>query len=782
MIAKTGISALTANFPGSGAILELIDTEPLAEKAGELTAFIAQKFANNKDKVQLVTKPLKVLTPLLIEDLNQIAKQQTLVLLLDTYEKTGMFFDDWLLSVLDNRYSKQLHPNCLVCIAGRDPLSKNTWIDWEALIVRSELEPFTEAEARLYLANKGIHCEPVIQEILRLSSNGLPVLIAMMAQNAPTSVTQVSDYCEEAVERFLRWETDDRKRKLAENASIPRLLNRDVLAVLTDEEEADGLFNWLKGRSFVIEKPGEGWQYHSIVSQQMIRYRQKFSPQGFASIHRKLESYYEKLSKKLDLTEAQSLKSEIWKKYELERLYHSLCSAPQKSLSTALSKLILLMKADSGEFSQDWAKVIEDAGRTTNFKSLEDWGHQFYISLKHLESNDTELMTDTLFKLLQEVQLEDNVREIAAIFSEVVPLLGFLNEISSFDSEQTDVETELDKLLDRIDEAINCRLINQNTIEHLSEYLELYPDDSEYLLLRGCLYLCLGYLDTSLEDIEKFNEIYGTHNQRQSELTIGSFKSLVNQLKATQSRTDTSPEHMTFPILMRKYRRDQDLTIKKLESQLQERELESQKLKLEVQERELQIKALTSERQERELRIQAIADAMRPRISLIKNHFRDKKYESMKKLIHELHEIDEDKYWLLRAVGEVQLASKEYNSALKSLNAAIKLYSKDSRCQYARSIVYMALDKPIEANNDIMNAIELAKVEHQKGTNWHSNINLALYQLVAGNIDQSLMLYQSVFSSPESNQLAIQDLQDLLQIFPENMQAQKMISFFQRTP
>ena len=47
---------------------------------------------------------------------------------------------------------------------------------------------------------------------------------------------------------------------------------------------------------------------------------------------------------------------------------------------------------------------------------------------------------------------------------------------------------------------------------------------------------------------------------------------------------------------------------------------------------------------------------MRPRISLIKNHFRDKKYESMKKLIRELHEIDEDKYWVLRALGEVQLA------------------------------------------------------------------------------------------------------------------------------
>ena len=32
MITKTGIRALTASFPGSGAMLEIIDTEPLAER------------------------------------------------------------------------------------------------------------------------------------------------------------------------------------------------------------------------------------------------------------------------------------------------------------------------------------------------------------------------------------------------------------------------------------------------------------------------------------------------------------------------------------------------------------------------------------------------------------------------------------------------------------------------------------------------------------------------------------------------------------------------------
>jgi hypothetical protein len=282
VIAKVSIGAAKSN-PLSGAVMGVVDENALVDQAGEVATFVAQKLSKNKDDVQLVNEPLEVLTPLFLEDLNTIAEHKTVVLLLDTFEQTGTFLGDWLLAVLDERYSGVLHPNCLICVAGRDPLPKNNWAEWEDMIGRSELEPFTEAEARQYLASKGNFSESVLQEIWRLSSDGVPLLIEMMAQNAPMDAAQVSDPCEDAVERFLKWEKDDTKRQVLLDASVPRVLNRDVLAVLTNGTDADGLFDWLKSRSFVVEHP-DGWQYHGIVRQQMVRYQRRVSLQSWAEL------------------------------------------------------------------------------------------------------------------------------------------------------------------------------------------------------------------------------------------------------------------------------------------------------------------------------------------------------------------------------------------------------------------------------------------------------------------------------------------------------------------
>ncbi|MBD1844021.1 hypothetical protein H6F89_11535 [Cyanobacteria bacterium FACHB-63] len=318
-IAKAGLG-VAKSIPGSGGVMEFVDSEGVANQAGEWTAFVARKLTN-KDEVRLVQEPIEVLTPLFLEDLNRVAEKQTVVLLLDTYEQTGAFLDDWLRSLLNDRYDDSLHPNCLICIAGRDPLNKNAWIDWEELIARSELEPFTEVEARLYLASCGIHQEAIIQEIWRLSSGGLPVLIAMMAQGAPREIEEIIDPCENVVERFLKWEKDEKRRKISLNAALPRLLNRDVLAVLTSDEEADSLFNWLKARSFVVHHPN-GWQYHSLVREQILRYQCRVSLKLWTALHEKLANYYDELRRALKLTESRQWKDETWQQYSLEWLYH----------------------------------------------------------------------------------------------------------------------------------------------------------------------------------------------------------------------------------------------------------------------------------------------------------------------------------------------------------------------------------------------------------------------------------------------------------------------------
>ena len=64
----------------------------------------------------------------------------------------------------------------------------------------------------------------MIGEIWRLSAGGLPLLVSMMALNAPTAVDAVVDACDDAVTRFLRWETDEAKKALALDGALARAI------------------------------------------------------------------------------------------------------------------------------------------------------------------------------------------------------------------------------------------------------------------------------------------------------------------------------------------------------------------------------------------------------------------------------------------------------------------------------------------------------------------------------------------------------------------------------
>ena len=486
ILTKASLGA-AKSIPGSGAVLDLVETDAIADKAGEWMAFIARKVAN-KDEVQLLREPLAVLTPLFLEDLNRIAGKQTVVLLLDTYEQTGAFLDDWLRSLLDDQFG-ELTPNFLIGIAGRDSLSRNTWADMEGWIVRSELEPFTPNEARQYLTDRGITNEAVIQEIWRLSSGGLPLLIGMMAQAVPTSADVVLDPCEEAVERFLKWELDVAKRQLALNAALPRILNRDILALLVNVATVNELFEWLKERSFVVEHP-EGWQYHNIVREQMMRYQRRVSPKEWAAQHIKLAEYYDGLRNGLELSDKQQQKNETWQNFTLEWLYHSLCATPLQQMKTALTGWLMALDS-SEEFAQQWAEVIKIAGISTGSEDIKRWGQQLQNGLQRLEENHWEEMVEVLSVLLQESWLEDKHRAIALVYQGLSPLLCLISQNNS-----SQVQWRAKESLD----------LNQ-VLELLIQAVNLVPDNGEYLTFRGIVYMFKGSMDEAKADLTQALEL-----------------------------------------------------------------------------------------------------------------------------------------------------------------------------------------------------------------------------------------------------------------------------------
>ncbi|WP_223265175.1 tetratricopeptide repeat protein [Nostoc sp. 'Peltigera membranacea cyanobiont' 210A] len=465
---KTGVR-LARRVPVGGAVFDFVDEDALATQAGEWASYVAKKITN-KDEVRLVQEPEEVLTPLFLQDIFKIAEKTPVVLFFDTYERTGEFLDNWLREILEGRHG-EVSLNILITIAGRQELDKNHWEPYEGVIVRFPLEPFTEEEAQQYLIRKGITDNRIIEVILRLSGN-LPLLVGMLADAHPNDPNQVVEPSSSAVERFLKWIDDPNRRQVALDAAIPRCLNRDVIAKLRAEEEADELFTWLKETSFVNERT-DGWAYHDVVKTQMLRHKRLSSPQGWADIHGKLADYYDSLRNDLQLEEEEKQRDPSWQSHTLNVLYHRLCQSPQRNLSVSLNQFLAALK-NQGKFAQQHAETMLQAGKDVDSAEVQRWGEQLANGLKAYEENLYQVTLEMFTAVLQDSRIEVKWQPIA---------LGWRGQTY--------------RLMKRYEEAL----------QDLNRAIELDPKYDWAIASRGYTYCLMKRYAEALRDFDRAIEL-----------------------------------------------------------------------------------------------------------------------------------------------------------------------------------------------------------------------------------------------------------------------------------
>src|SRR5690606_6456508 len=151
-------------------------------------------------------EPTEALSPLFLKHLAQAASEKTIHLMFDTFERTGDVLDSWLQDLLSGRYG-DLPVNLTFVIAGRDALNRDLWLPYEEVMTRIELNPFSEEEAREYLAGQQIRDEAIVSVILQLSGR-LPLLVATLAAQRPESSDEVGTASGTAIGRFLKWVDD----------------------------------------------------------------------------------------------------------------------------------------------------------------------------------------------------------------------------------------------------------------------------------------------------------------------------------------------------------------------------------------------------------------------------------------------------------------------------------------------------------------------------------------------------------------------------------------------
>ena len=713
-VAKTGV-LLARRVPVGGAVFDFIDEDAVASQAGEWASYVAKKLTN-KDEVRLIQEPVEVLTPLFLQDISKLAQKSGVALFFDTYESTEDFLDNWLREILEGRYG-EVPLNILVIIAGRQELDKNHWAPYEGLIIRFPLEPFTEEEAQQYLTRKGIINSRVIEVILRLSGR-LPLLVATLAAESPNDPSQVGDPSGTAVERFLKWIDDRKRRQLALDAAIPLCLNRDVLAKLRGEDEADDLFNWLKEMPFIEERT-DGWAYHEVVKTQMLRHKRLSSPQSWADLHGKLAEYYDTLRNNLQLNEEKKYGDPTWQSHALNVLYHGLCQTPQKSLPIALNDFLAALD-NQRSFALRWAETMVQAGKNADNAEVQRWGEQLVNGLKAHEEKRYEVAVEMLTALLQHSEIQPQGRSIALSWR------GYTYRLMECYSEALKDLNGVIELNPKYGRAIGNRGLTyrlmkryEDALKDFDRAIELNPKSQWAIARRGETYHLIMRYEDALKDFDQAIELNSKYERAIAlrGLTYRLMQRYEEALKDFDFAIELNPKsHWAIAGRGQTYR-----LMKRYEEALKDFDC---------------------------------AIELNPKLDWAiarqgQTYLMLKRYnEALENFNCAINlRTDDDWYLYHRALAYQTL--NQVDKARVDLNNATKLaqqnYQKDAK-------------------------------------DWRNTLDLALYYLIGGNVELSRRLYQYALSSHaplERIRVAIRDLEDFSSIFPEYIEAQSMRKFLQ---
>lgn len=489
--------AAARTVPVVGNAAGALDAKATAEQVDRLRAYLSKKLRNSED-VQLLLSPADSLTKHFVADLRKLARNQSVVLFFDTFERTAPFLEDWLLDVLNCRHG-ELPAELVITIAGQKPLNSNRWSPYRSIVADVPLAPFTDDEARKLLTARGVHDEQVVQLILTLSGR-LPLWLATLADRQP-SETDVIDPTDGAVERFLKWEPDEIRRAIALSGALPRKLNEDVIGAVCGTESSAEMFGWLRQLPFVT-KTTSYWRYHDVARAPMLRLYRGQSPQRWREQHRKLAAYFRAEREALPVQGEDVWLDAAWLDCRLEETYHEVCADPATALPKALGNAVFALW-DSATMARRWAEMLTSTGQDSDIEQARAWGQRL---AEAIEQNDdgiaylTALIDDTVLAVeARKEAIRMRARALRDAKKYAAALQGFDQAIA--------LDPQFQSALAGRGETYRLMGRNDKALADLTRAIELDPQDSWAIGSRGQVYTALGDHDRAITDLTRAIEV-----------------------------------------------------------------------------------------------------------------------------------------------------------------------------------------------------------------------------------------------------------------------------------
>lgn len=489
--------AALRDVPMAGCLLAAVNPLDAGQQANQARIYLARKI-NDHEEMRLLLSPMEALTPYFVDELYRVAADRRIALFFDAYERTGILLDQWLRRMYEGTYG--LLPETLVTtIAGQSPFNSGLWGNYLPVIADIPLEPFNEIESRQFLTRKGIDEESVIEVILSLSGC-LPMWLATLAAVRPGSSSEIGDPAGEAVERILRWENDPEKRSVAQIASLPRSLNRDVLAAAAPDSPPDAMFDWLCGLPFVARK-GESWAYHQVVRDAMLRWQRSKAPSNWRTSHSVLACANKRWADEVAGGREEAWENTTWIDRTRERIYHLLCADPVNNLSEALTSAVKAA-AHGGVYARQWASLIGDAGRDTGSTLLSEWAKK--LNSRILEHD----LSSYLAILIDEAGLNVEALIVALRTRAINYLIEGYHEKAVADfTRAIDLDPRQGILFAGRGDSYRRMNQHEKGLADLTRAVELSPKQPWILLSRGMVYQNMGRGEDASTDCAKAVEI-----------------------------------------------------------------------------------------------------------------------------------------------------------------------------------------------------------------------------------------------------------------------------------
>jgi tetratricopeptide (TPR) repeat protein len=728
---RVGLHAAQA-VPGVGGLAGSVDPAAAADQAEQLRRFLGKKFRRRED-VRMLLSPLDALTPAFVRDLAGAGRRRPLALFFDTYEQTGPLLDGWLRSVLDGAYG-DLPQDLVVTVAGRHPLDLGGWAPYAAVLADVPLAPFTEAEGRQLLAEKGVTSERVVQVILEVSGR-LPLLVATLAENQPTDPAAVGDPSGDAVERFLKWEPDPARRALAVAAALPRVVNEDVLGVLTGGpgqqhgQDQGRLFTWLRSLPFVTHESGR-CTYHEVVRTAMLRLERGQSPARWRERHQALAAAYRQWS--LQVSAEDSWDDSSWRACRLEEIYHLLCAELARALPGALSQITWAC-AHGVTAAAQWAQMLAQAGDDSGSGKIRAWGQRLEQSLR---GNPDQATVTSLGILLREGSIAETAIPIALrTRGRALYLLGREQEaLADFDRVISLAPDDQRALAYRGD-TYRWLGRHEEALADLGRAVDLTPDDAWAISRRGAVYAEMGRHEEALADLGRAidltpDDAWAISRRGEAYRLMGRYEEAVADLSRA---VDLAP--------------DDDWTIGSRGEAYRE-----------------------MGRYEEALADLSRAVDMAPDAAWV---IADRgeayrlmgRYEEAVADLSRAIDLAPDYAWAIGSRGEAYQEMGLYEEALADLTRAIDLRPTNDWYRYACSLTHICRGEPDEGARYLTSAIDLAMAAiESSGSPGQDLYNLAIYKAALGDYEQAdRNLQEAIERAPDKYLIrdAIDDLRDL---------------------